>query len=97
MFSHIVIFRLKPETSSEQHEFFQRKLEAMRAIPAVFFDIGRPAPSERPVVQGDYDYQLTTVFVDQAQHDTYQVHALHQEFLAECASLWENVRIFDAK
>ena len=97
MFSHVVIFRLKSEITSEQRQFFLKTLETLRAVPAVLFDIAAPAPSERPVVQTDYDYQLTTVFVDQAQHDTYQVHPLHKAFIAECAPLWENVRIFDAK
>lgn len=97
MFSHIVIFNLKKDLSPAQIEEFEAGLESLRSIPAILFDFGKPAPSERAVVQKDYDYQLTTLFTSQDHHDIYQEHPTHKKFIADCAHLWEKVRVYDAK
>ena len=58
--------------------------------------MGVPAPTGRSVIERGYSYALVLVFADQAAHDAYQVHSVHDRFRDECAPFWERVRIFDS-
>ena len=58
--------------------------------------IGAPAPTDCPVIERGYQRALVLVFADQAAHDAYQVHPVHDRFRAECAGFWTAVRIYDS-
>jgi hypothetical protein len=36
------------------------------------------------------------IFPDQAAHDAYQVHPVHDRFRSECGAFWTAVRIYDS-
>jgi hypothetical protein len=44
----------------------------------------------------DYDVALTIVFESHAAHDVYQTAPRHEQFIAENATDWAKVRVFDA-
>ena len=69
----------------------------MRAIETVADGhVGVPAPTDRPVIERGYDRALVLMFPDQAAHDAYQKHPVHDRFRKECGEFWTAVRIFDS-
>ena len=51
---------------------------------------------KREVNDRDFDVCLTIVFKTKADHDKYQDHKRHLDFIAECKSMWKKVRVFDS-
>ncbi len=97
MFVHTVFFWLKHPESQDDRNALRAGLESLRGIKDIsVIYIGTPAETRRPVIDHSYDFSLTLVFAGQTAHDAYQVHPVHQEFVAECSHLWERVRIYDA-
>jgi hypothetical protein len=97
MFVHAVYFWLRPDLTSEQQAQFKAGLESLRSIEEVQTSyIGVPAPTDRPVIERGYSRALVLVFSDQAAHDAYQEHPVHDRFRKECSSFWTTVRIFDS-
>ena len=59
--------------------------------------IGSPADTEvRPVSVRDFDLSLTVIFDSISDHDVYQVHPLHDDFIANNKDKWAKVRVHDA-
>jgi hypothetical protein len=97
MFTHVVLFWMKPDASANAT---QQTLDDCRSllakIPTLkFFDVGRPAMTPRDVVDNTYDVGLLTVFADRAGHDAYQEHPLHKEFIARNKANWSRVQVYD--
>ena len=98
MLVHSVFFWLKPDLTPDQREKFRAALESLRGIPAIReMHIGVPAPTDRPVVDRTYSVALTVILNDMEAHDAYQIHPLHKTFVADFASSWLKVVIYDAQ
>lgn len=64
----------------------------------VHFSCGTVCASlTRPVNVRDFDVALHVIFRSMADHDAYQVHARHQQFIAENKANWKQVRVFDTE
>ena len=57
--------------------------------------VGKPAMTPRDVVDNSYQVGLTVVLDDTAGHDAYQVHPLHNEFVARYKQYWKRVQVYD--
>ncbi len=69
----------------------------LSGIPGVLrLELGKPAGTDRPVVDNEYGLALLVEFADAAAHDIYQDHPDHHAFIAECKSNWTRVRIYDS-
>lgn len=98
MFIHSVYFYLARPESDDDRAALRAGLDSLRGIPVIQnAEIGTPAPTRRPVIDHRYDFALLLTFADQAQHDVYQEHPVHLEFVAECKHLWERVQIYDVE
>ena len=98
MLVHTVLFWLKPDLTKAQLRLFDqgvRRLTTIQSIRQGF--VGRPAATDRPVIDRTYSYGLTILCDNLAAHDTYQADPIHQQFLAECGSFWSRVQIYDAE
>ena len=96
MFIHAVYFWLREDLTPEERDRFGAGVRSLRTIAGVQQAfIGIPAPTDRPVIERGYSNALVLVFADQAAHDAYQVHPVHDRFRDECGSFWSTVRIFD--
>lgn len=96
MFVHSVYFWLKPDLNEEQKSIFWKNVKALKDIESLKHCwIGTPASTDRPVIDRSYSCALTTVFEDEAGHDQYQVHPLHEKFKVECSGLWSKILIYD--
>lgn len=97
MLVHAVYFWLKPDLSEQQKQAFSIEVDKLRSIPSVRHAfIGKPADTDRPVIDRSYSVALTVVFDDMAGHDAYQVDPIHQQFVSACSSLWDRVLIYDS-
>jgi len=98
MFVHSVFFWLRPDLTEEESSQFWQQVRALLTIPSVKIGhVGTPANTDRPVIDRSYSCALLTVFEDEAGHDAYQVHPVHDQFRTECAPLWTKVVIYDAQ
>jgi hypothetical protein len=79
------------------HSRFEAGLKRLASIPDVRDAvIGTPASTvKRSVVEDGYAWALLLTFADIAAHDRYQVHPLHDAFVAEFADSWERVQVYD--
>ncbi len=97
MFVHAVYFWLKPETTPAQVRQYEELALAMSAIPGVkHLWLGRPAATDRPVIDRSYSYALTVVFSDPAAEEVYQKHPIHDTFREKCGTFWNKVVIYDS-
>jgi hypothetical protein len=68
------------------------KIETVKALY-----IGSPADTEvRPVSVRDFDLNLTVLFESLEDHKVYQVHPLHDDFIANNKANWGSVSVYDA-
>ncbi|ADE54901.1 Dabb family protein [Coraliomargarita akajimensis] len=99
MLVHTVLFWLNKDVDGPGQTDFRIALESLKSIEtaeAVY--IGVPAPTEeRPVVDTSYDFALTCIFKSIADHDAYQDHPIHHQFLAENKEKFKRVKVFDAQ
>jgi hypothetical protein len=97
MFVHAVYFWLRDDLSPADRQRFAAGVESLRAIEHVRHGyVGVPAATDRPVIERGYSRALVVVFDDEAAHDAYQVHPVHDRFRAECGGFWTAVRIYDS-
>lgn len=97
MLVHTVYFWLKPGLAPDQIRNFETLSAAMAEIPGVeHLWTGKPAPTDRPVIDRSYSYALIVVFKDMAAHDVYQVHPIHDVFRNTCGGYWSQVKIYDS-
>ncbi len=96
MFVHSVYFWLKPDITDQERTKFWSSVRSLGDIESVkHCFIGTPASTDRPIIDRSYTCALVVMFDDEAGHDVYQVHPLHDKF-RECSSLWSKVLIYDA-
>jgi hypothetical protein len=63
----------------------------------VFFACGELEPTlQRPVNDRGFDVGLHIIFATKADHDAYQEHPRHLQFIAENKADWKQVRVFDS-
>jgi len=95
---HTVFFWLKEkDNQSHQQALHEGLLELSKIdlIKAAY--IGKPANTNRPVIDSSYSFSLTFVFDNAADQDAYQTHPDHYVFIDNCSALWEKVLVYDAE
>jgi hypothetical protein len=99
MLVHTVYFYLKPDLTAEQRESFRQEVARLGEIPLMqAFYLGTPAGvPARPVIDLTFSYAITCVFRSVAEHDLYQSHPVHLEFIARCKEWWDRVQVYDAE
>jgi len=97
MFVHAVYFWLREDLTLAEQSSFAAGLRSLRWIEGVEHGyIGVPAQTDRSVIERGYSRSLVLIFADQAAHDAYQVHPVHDRFRDECGGFWSTVRIYDS-
>jgi len=96
MFIHHVFFWLKEELSQEDIQKFETGVKSLLSIDhLVSGDVGKPAQTNRPVIDSSYSYSLLLQFTDESAHDAYQVDPVHLKFVDQCSPYWSKVLIYD--
>jgi hypothetical protein len=98
MFIHHVYFWLKEGLSQEEIQQFEAGVKSLLSIESVKIgDVGKPAGTDRPVIDTSYSYSLLTIFDNEEGHDIYQPHPVHLKFIESCKHLWTKVLIYDSE
>ena len=97
-FIHMVFFWLKNPENQNDRMSFEKALNKFinTNTQVVGAHIGRPAATDRPVIDNSYTYSLVVTFPDLETHDAYQTDPTHIAFIEEAKSLWDKVFIYDS-
>lgn len=99
MLIHSVYFWFKADADPERVSGFEAGLQRLTGIEQIqraYFGKPERTPA-RPVIDQSYDWALVVHFDSLADHDVYQAHALHQEFLERFAACWARVQVYDVR
>lgn len=97
MFAHTVYFWLEDDLTDRDERAFVEGVQSLTEIDLVRDAfVGRPAGTDREVVDNSYDYSLLLRFEDADDQDAYQVHETHLAFVDECEQYWTDVQVYDS-
>ncbi len=97
-FVHSAYFWFKEDVTEEQIEAFISDSEKLREIKTVKgFFTGKPANTDRPVIENSYDYAVIFLFEDLEAQEYYQKDPLHLEMIEKHSSIWERVMVTDVE
>jgi hypothetical protein len=97
LLAHNVYFTLKESSAPNRARLVQACKKYLTGHPGtVFFACGvLEERLQRPVNVRDFDVGLHIIFASKADHDAYQVHPRHLQFIDENKADWKQVRVFD--
>ncbi len=97
-FVHVVYFWLKnPDNASDRLEFetsLKKFIQSSKHAKTRF--IGKPAMSNRDVVDDSFTYSLIVSFNSKEEQDKYQAEEVHLKFVEEAQHLWMRVVVYDS-
>jgi hypothetical protein len=98
MFVHHVFFWMKEGITEAESQLFEKTVDTLLTIEDVKLgDVGKPAGTDRPVIDRSYHYSLLLLFANKEAHDAYQPHPVHKAFVETCSHLWTKVLIYDSE
>ena len=95
-FIHHVYFWLKnPESINDLNQLIEglKKLSVVSTIKN--FHIGKPAATNRGVIDSSYSVSWLLFFDNKEDQDSYQTDSIHLKFVEECSHLWGKVVVYD--
>lgn len=96
-FVHHVFFWLKnPESAADRDKLVQGLLALSKVKTIRSFHIGKPADTNRNVIERGYAISWLLYFDNAADEASYQADPLHLKFIEECSSLWSKVIVYDS-
>jgi hypothetical protein len=96
-FVHTVFFWLVDETMPTRGKFVTEVLNYLNEIDVIrTMHLGRAAGTDRDVVDNSYSYCMILTFDKKEDHDLYQEHEAHQQFIENASSLWTRVQVYDS-
>lgn len=97
VFIHHVFFWLKnPESLSDRDKLVAGllKLSAVKTIHS--FHIGKPADTNREVIERGYAISWLLHFENADDQASYQTDPIHLKFVEDCSHLWSKVIVYDS-
>ncbi len=95
-FIHHVYFWLDKPDSKEDLEKLLAGLKKLSAVTTIkTFYIGKPAGTNREVIDSSYSVSWLCFFENKTDQDSYQVDPIHLQFIDECKHLWKKVIVYD--
>ena len=98
LLAHNVYFTLHTSSPAARAKLVQACRKYLTGHPGtVFFACGELEPTlQRPVNDRSFDVGLHIIFATKADHDAYQEHPRHLQFIEENKADWKQVRVFDS-
>lgn len=95
-FTHTVFFWMKEGLTNEEAKLFESELEILGTCPTIqSYKWGKPAGTQREVVDNSYTYAWILDFASVEDQDAYQVEPIHLAFIEKCKNLWTKVQVYD--
>ena len=96
MFIHTAFFWVDRTLSKDQVEAFERGLKSLEKIPMLReMHWGKPSPRFNLVVDPTYSYGVTMIFDDEARHNEYLAHPIHEEFSNQHSKKFTRIVVYD--
>ena len=96
MHSHNVYFWLKDGLSNSALDEFEKGLDTLKKTTMVLSGYyGKPANTNRSVVDNSYSYGLSLLFKDTADQNLYQADPIHLAFVDKNVTKWTRVLVYD--
>jgi hypothetical protein len=97
MFVHHVYFWLKNPGSREDLAALITGLRKLSKVDTIRdFHIGRPADTNRDVIDTSYAVSWLLLFDTAGDQASYQTDPIHLQFVEECSPLWSKVVVYDS-
>ncbi len=95
-FIHHVFFWLKNPDSKEDLAQLISGLQKLSRAPTIKdFHIGKPADTNREVIDRSYAASWLLLFESAEDQEIYQTDPVHLKFIEECSHLWSKVVVYD--
>ncbi len=93
---HVYFFLNNPDSLQDRDKLVAglRKLSKVKTIK--MFHIGKPADTNREVIDRSYSISWMLHFNNEADQESYQTDPIHLKFIEECSSLWKKVIVYDS-
>ena len=97
VFIHHVYFWLNNPESKADFDALVAGLKKLSVVETIkSFHIGKPADTNRDVVERSYSVSWMLLFANKADQDSYQVDPIHLKFVEDCKHLWKKVVVYDS-
>jgi hypothetical protein len=97
LFIHHVFFWLNNPENKEDRVKFESALSRLGSIETItMLHIGKPADTNREVIDNTYTYSFLAGFKNKKDHDIYQAHPIHDEFRNNYGDMWKKVLVYDS-
>ena len=97
IFIHHVYFWLNNADSSEDMKKLVEGLQKLSKVKTIKMShIGKPAGTNREVIDSSYSVSWMLIFANRADQDSYQTDPIHLKFIDECKHLWKKVVVYDS-
>ncbi len=97
IFLHHVFFWLNDTNSIEDRDKLVEGLTKLSAVKTINnFHIGKPADTNRDVIERGYAISWFVQFNNAADQASYQTDPIHLKFIEECKHLWSKVTVYDS-
>ncbi len=95
-FIHHVYFWLKNPGNIDDRDQLIQGLNKLSAVTTIKdFHIGKPASTNRQVIDSSYSVSWLLLFNNKEDQDSYQTDPIHLKFVEECSHLWSKVVVYD--
>ena len=96
VFYHHVFFWLENPAKKEDRDKLIEGLTKLSAVKTIQrFHIGKPASTNRDVIDSSYSVSWLLEFANDADQASYQTDPIHLKFVADCKHLWKKVVVYD--
>jgi hypothetical protein len=96
IFYHHVFFWLQNEGNASDKEKLIAGLKKLSAVKTIkHFHIGKPANTNRDVIDSSYAVSWLLEFANDADQASYQTDPIHLKFIEDCKQLWKKVVVYD--
>lgn len=97
VFIHHVYFWLNNPDSAEDKNKLIAGLTKLAAVKTIKdFHIGKPADTNRDVIERGYAISWLVQFANAADQASYQTDPIHLKFVEDCNHLWSKVIVYDS-
>lgn len=96
-FMHVVFFWLVDDEEETSEKFLMELRKFIDNVDLIKTKhVGRPAGTDREVIDSSWSYSLILSFESKKEQDLYQEHQLHKDFIENASALWKKVQVYDS-
>ncbi len=92
---HVFFWLIDSATESDSVQLVKGLQKLSKVTTIKSFHIGKPAATDRNVIDTTYAISWLLTFNTAADQESYQIDPIHLNFIKKCAHLWAKVVVYD--